>query len=262
MADCLIGLGSNLGDRAEQMRRAIREISRLPGTRLIARSSGHETAPLGGPPGQGAFLNGAALVASALSPTALLGELQRIESALGRKPAPRWAARALDLDLLIHGDAVLQTPELTLPHPRMNHRRFVLQPAAEIAPWLIHPESGCTIGHLLHHLDHGAETVAVASTDQRLINQLVERLGDRFGLPVIRWSAEMSASRQVRPKLILATGSVAGTNAIDLRKMHQLPPTGPVSWIGNDAELDPLSEAIAAVESVWPGLAAKSVPLS
>jgi hypothetical protein len=61
-----------------------------------------------------------------------------------------------------------------------------------------------------------------------------------------------------RPKLILATGLVAGTSAQDLRKMHQLPPTGPVAWIGNDAELDPLSEALAAIESVWPELAGKS----
>jgi 2-amino-4-hydroxy-6-hydroxymethyldihydropteridine diphosphokinase len=258
MADCLIALGSNLGDRGGLLRRAIREISRLPGTRLIARSSWRETVALGGPPGQGAFFNGAAFVSSRLPPTVLLSELQRIELTLGRTPARRWAARALDLDLLLHGDAILQSSELIVPHPRMTYRRFVLEPAAEIAPWRVHPECGWTIGQLLLHLDHGANFVAIAA-DRPLTEQIQIGIAKKFNLPVVRWSPEVSASAQARPKLILATGLVAGMSAQDSRKIHRLPSTGPVSWIGNDAELDPLSESLAAVEAVWPALAAQSV---
>jgi 2-amino-4-hydroxy-6-hydroxymethyldihydropteridine diphosphokinase len=259
MTNCLIALGSNLGERANQLRRALGEISRLTGTRLVARSSWHETSPVGGPSHQELFLNAAALVQSSLQPESLLAELRRIETSLGRTTAERWAARIIDLDLLIHGDAILQAPQLTLPHPRMTYRRFVLEPAAEIAPWLIQPECGWTISRLLQHLDLGSETVAVASSDNRLTDQLATRLNQRDGLSVVRWSPEMSSLPSARPKLILATGLVAGASAHDLRKMHQLPPTGPVAWVGGDAEIDPLDEAVAAVQSVWPARAANSV---
>ena len=93
MASSLLALGSNLGDRLTTLRRALEELGRLPATRLLARSSLHETTPIGGPHGQGAFLNAAALLQTALNPAALLQELHRIEATLGRQRGEHWAAR-------------------------------------------------------------------------------------------------------------------------------------------------------------------------
>src|SRR5215204_154465 len=102
MAHCLIALGSNLGDREETLRQAASELSRLPATRLVALSRWHETPTVGGPAGQGPFLNAAALVCTSLIPTALLAELRRIEATLGRVRGERWAPRSLDLDVLLY----------------------------------------------------------------------------------------------------------------------------------------------------------------
>jgi 2-amino-4-hydroxy-6-hydroxymethyldihydropteridine diphosphokinase len=153
MASCLVALGSNLGDRAEYLRRAVDALARLPSTQLAARSAWHETQPEGGPPGQGMFLNGAVLLSTTLAPEKMLAELVRIESALGRMRAEPWGPRTIDLDLLLYDGQVRQTDDLTLPHPRMALRRFVLAPAAEVAPWMLHPTTGCVIAHLLATLD-------------------------------------------------------------------------------------------------------------
>ena len=155
MAWCLIALGSNLGDRAENLRSAIDALARFPETRLAARSSWHETLPEGGPAGQGPFLNGAALLATELSPEAMLADLQQIETSLRRVRSERWGPRTIDLDLLLYDQELRQTAELTLPHPRMESRRFVLAPAAEVAPWMVHPARGWVVARLLANLDAG-----------------------------------------------------------------------------------------------------------
>ena len=96
---------------------------------------------VGGPPDQGEFLNAAAVMETSITPLRFLEQLQRIESRHGRQRAERWAARTLDIDLLLYGDEVIETPMLTVPHPRMSFRRFVLEPAAEIAPRMFIPSS-------------------------------------------------------------------------------------------------------------------------
>lgn len=133
-----IALGSNLGDRREHLERAVREIRALPGVRVVARSSWHETEPVGGPSGQGRFLNGALLVETSLGALELLHALQALETAHGRPLDGRVpnGPRTLDLDLLTFGDETRAGAELTLPHPRMGERAFVLAPLAEIAPEL------------------------------------------------------------------------------------------------------------------------------
>jgi 2-amino-4-hydroxy-6-hydroxymethyldihydropteridine diphosphokinase len=153
MAWCLVALGSNVGDRAEHLRSAVDALAGLPRTHLAARSSWHETQPEGGPAGQAPFLNGAALLSTSLSPEKVLAEFHRIETMLGRVRAERWGPRTLDLDLLLYGQEVRQADELTLPHPRMTSRRFVLAPAAEVAPWMVHPTSGWVVAQLLARLD-------------------------------------------------------------------------------------------------------------
>jgi 2-amino-4-hydroxy-6-hydroxymethyldihydropteridine diphosphokinase len=270
MAHCLIALGSNLGDRAAQLRQANAELARLPATRLISRSQWHETPPIGGPTGQGPFLNAAALVWTSLNPVGLLAELRRIETGLGRLRNERWAARSLDLDVLLYDGVVLQTPELEVPHPRMAFRRFVLEPAAEIAPWMIHPESGWTVGALLQHLNTGAQRIAIAATEDAAADQLAAQIAERLELriatdnastadrPVIsRWPADEGGVRSMRPKLLLAVAPAAGTDAAEMRRMLHLPPTGPVAWIAPDSA-EALHDAVAAVHSVWPALATRT----
>jgi 2-amino-4-hydroxy-6-hydroxymethyldihydropteridine diphosphokinase len=138
--DAFIGLGSNVGDRAATIEAALREIAALPGTTLVARSALYESAPLEA--GGGDYLNAVARVRTRLAPLDLLHALQAIEARHGRhRPYPN-APRTLDLDLLLHGEAGLATAELSLPHPRMHERAFVLLPLAEVAPGLSLPGRG------------------------------------------------------------------------------------------------------------------------
>ena len=161
MSACLIGLGSNLGDRGALLETAVRELGRTEGIRVAGRSRWRQTLPIGGPAGQQAFLNGAVLVETDLTPPAVLNVLREIERNSGRQRLQRWGARTLALDLLLFDDLVLESPELTIPHPRMAWRRFVLEPAAEIAPTLRHPATGWTLARLLEHLNTAAAYVAI-----------------------------------------------------------------------------------------------------
>lgn len=129
-----IALGANLGDRPAAVRAAISAIAALPHTHVVRRSSLYLSTPVdaGGPD----YINAVVEVETALRPLELLHALQAIEAAAGRARSIKNAPRLLDLDLLMHGDAVHCTAELTLPHPRMHERAFVLIPLAEIAPGL------------------------------------------------------------------------------------------------------------------------------
>ena len=128
-----IGLGANLNDPAGQVEYALAELDRLPGTRLIARSSLYASAPVGYVD-QPDFINAVAQVETDLAPRALLVALLDIEHRHGRERSFRNAPRTLDLDLLLYGDAHFHEEGLTLPHPRMHERGFVLLPLLEIAP--------------------------------------------------------------------------------------------------------------------------------
>jgi 2-amino-4-hydroxy-6-hydroxymethyldihydropteridine diphosphokinase len=162
MTKCLIALGSNLGDRAALLDRAVALLWQTPEIDVLAQSRWRETAPAGGPSGQAAFLNGAVAVESSLAPQAVAEALFDTENQLGRRREIRWGPRAIDLDLLLYGEQVIETPTLTVPHPRMAWRRFVLEPAAEIAAEMLHPTTGWTVGRLFQHLDSTPPYVAMA----------------------------------------------------------------------------------------------------
>ena len=149
----LIGLGSNLGDRRTALEGAIAALAETPGIRVRKVSTFHETEPVGGPPGQGRYLNAAAVLETSLDPFALLTVLQAIEARFGRVRTVRWGERTLDLDLLLFGDRIIDTPELVVPHPRYSVRRFVLEPLAEVAPEAVDPVGKRTIRELLADLD-------------------------------------------------------------------------------------------------------------
>jgi 2-amino-4-hydroxy-6-hydroxymethyldihydropteridine diphosphokinase len=136
-----VGLGSNLGHPREQVLAALAALERLPDTRLTARSSLYRSAPLGYD-AQPDFVNAVAQLDTGLAPERLLAELQSIEARHARRRSFRDAPRTLDLDLLLYGDNVIDTPALAVPHPRMHERAFVLAPIAEIDPVTAIPGHG------------------------------------------------------------------------------------------------------------------------
>lgn len=142
-----IGLGANLNDPAAQVEYALAELDRLPGTRLIAHSSLYASAPVGYVD-QPDFINAVAQVETRLAPRALLAALLDIEHRHGRERSFRNAPRTLDLDLLLYGNAHFHEEGLTLPHPRMCERGFVLLPLLEIAPNAVIPGRGPAAGWL------------------------------------------------------------------------------------------------------------------
>ena len=150
-----IAIGSNLGDRAAMLERAVEEMNRA-GMRVLRQSSVYETEPVGGPP-QSWFLNAVVEVETELPPQRVLQVLQTIEQSMRRRPSVACGPRTLDLDILFDGDSVIRSAELEVPHPRLAQRRFVLAPLAELAPQLIHPVLHKSVAQLLSELSDGGQ---------------------------------------------------------------------------------------------------------
>lgn len=190
MVECLIALGANLGDRAGTLEAALAMIAEDSQTRVVARSTFHETAAVGGPAGQQAFLNAAARIETSRDCAATWDLLSNVERRLGRVRDVRWGPRTIDLDLLLYGSLVLKSADLEVPHPRMAFRRFVLGPAAEVAAEMIHPTIGWSVEQLLAHLDVRPNYVAIAGPigagKSRLAAQLAAHNGWRpLGEPIV-----------------------------------------------------------------------------
>lgn len=158
-----IGVGSNQGKKEDNCRRAVREIGRMPRTRVREVSTWFVTEPWGAASAEW-YVNGVAAVDTGLDPETLLQHCQALEREMGRQPSPvRWADRIIDLDILLFDDMVLEGPELTIPHPELHRRRFVLVPLCEIAPDLKHARLGSEMRELLARVEDGKRVRELAS---------------------------------------------------------------------------------------------------
>ncbi|MHB9099368.1 MAG: 2-amino-4-hydroxy-6-hydroxymethyldihydropteridine diphosphokinase [Syntrophales bacterium] len=147
-----IGIGSNQGNPADACREGVRNLSEIPGVRLLRCSSLYRTEPVG-PHEQPWFINAVAEIRTALSPRLLFYALKGIERRMGRTEGPKWGPRIIDLDLLLYGQEVVQERDLVIPHPELHRRRFVLVPLCELASYAIHPAFGVSAGGLLERLE-------------------------------------------------------------------------------------------------------------
>ena len=153
MVRCAIALGSNKGKSLEILKKSLLALDRVPGITINATSSWYQTKPVGTPQPQQDYINGCTIISTAQTPEELLAVLQATEIQFGRTNKGTLQSRTLDLDLLLYGDLVLNTPNLTIPHPRMSERAFVLVPLAEIASDWIEPKSNQRIAKLLRNID-------------------------------------------------------------------------------------------------------------
>jgi 2-amino-4-hydroxy-6-hydroxymethyldihydropteridine diphosphokinase len=143
-----LALGANIGDRLAALSGARKALDENPCVKVEGASALYETEPIGGPVGQGLYLNAVLRVTTAFAPRRLLNLCLDVEKRFGRRRDERWGERTLDIDLLLHGSVVLRQPDLIIPHPRLHERLFVLMPLLELEPELTHPLTGAALGEL------------------------------------------------------------------------------------------------------------------
>ncbi len=176
---CLIAFGGNVGDVPAAYRAVQAAFSTRPDLTLQAASRLYTTAPVGSAAG-GEYLNGALVVETGRDPAALLSDLQSIEAHLGRQRHIHWGPRTVDLDLILADDAVIETPQLTVPHPAAWYRRFVLDPACEVAADWWHPRLQESLGQLRSRLLPRPLEICVTSSDAQQARVLAETLAVEF----------------------------------------------------------------------------------
>ena len=147
-----LGFGGNLGNLLDNFRQAKQQLAKYPLVEIISSSPLYQTPPVGGPEGQPDYLNGVVEIRTGLSALDLLQLCRRVEDDFGRVRDQHWGARTLDIDVLLVDDLIMDDPLLTLPHPRLHQRHFVLLPLNDLAPELIHPVLNETINTLLNGL--------------------------------------------------------------------------------------------------------------
>jgi 2-amino-4-hydroxy-6-hydroxymethyldihydropteridine diphosphokinase len=263
-------LGSNLGDREAALAAAINTMDAMPGTKLRSCSRWHPTQPVGIPGSRHEFLNGVAMFETGCDAEEFFRVLHSVQSKLGRRESRNPADRPIDLDLLLYDQQIIDTPTLTVPHPRMSFRRFVLVPATDIADQWVHPTIGWTLGQLLHHLDTGADSIAIVSPDESARSDLAMVLADECAAPTIappldspHWPHERTTwlavptdaaeSRSGLPKLSILLDPPAGSDAAWAALAGQAG-RGPTLRIPAARPDRVAEEALAAVEAVWPHL--------
>jgi 2-amino-4-hydroxy-6-hydroxymethyldihydropteridine diphosphokinase len=186
-ARCYIALGGNVGDVERSFRAALAGLAATPGIDVFELSPVFRTQPVGQWAG-GEFLNAAARIDTGLEPLALLDVLQQLERATGPRKGPRWAPRALDLDLILYADRTIDHPRLQVPHPAAWYRRFVLDPLAAIAGDLRHPSKGQSIAELRARLLRRPLRLSLVGASRSTRERLV-RLLSGPGVEITQWQA-------------------------------------------------------------------------
>ena len=176
MHDCLIAFGSNLGDVRDTYQQSLCLLTDTEGIQDLQAGIPVRTEPVGGSKGQAQFLNAAIRFQTSLSAEDLHQRMTAIEQELGRVRGQRWQARKIDLDLLLYDDLVTDSSQLVIPHPRMTFRRFVLEPAKDIAGDMMHPISRMTIDQLIQHLDRTSRLIVWVTALTPETHQLREQL--------------------------------------------------------------------------------------
>lgn len=242
-----VAMGSNLGDRAEYLQRALQALRAQPHITIVRLSTFYETAPVGGPAGQNCYLNAVVALDTALPPRTLLQVLQDIEQQLGRVRQQRWGPRTIDLDLLLYGDEIIRETDLQVPHPYLHLRSFVLEPLAEIAAAVIHPTLGVAIGTLWDNFPREAQPEpppaqtlrglrAVVTGSTGGIGKAIALALAAAGASVIIHGRREAAARQTRQEC-QALGAATSVVLADLQypeECRRLAETAWQTWQGLD----------------------------
>jgi 2-amino-4-hydroxy-6-hydroxymethyldihydropteridine diphosphokinase len=287
MPTSLLGLGSNIGDSAATLTAALGELASLPDVQVVRNSKSYRTPAIGGPANQSDYVNSAAVIETTIPPLTLLAELQHIEARHGRIRTERWAPRTLDIDLLLYGNDVSETQMLIVPHPRLTFRKFVLEPAAEIAPKMLHPVIGWPIERFLMHQHSASDQLAIVSPSEPLRAELAKLLIDsrsarlidrpRFATADHHWPplwttwleftaptqnpqassvshSELPYAAAAFPKLsVLLDADVAhrGADKLQWSTLVRQPGRGPTLRLQTTDRSEIEAELLAAVDAVW-----------
>lgn len=204
-SEALIAFGANQGDCEAALARTVEILENEPGILELKCSRSFQTKAVTGQSAnagaQEDYLNAAIRVLMTLSPDELHQKMVSIEKELGREREERWGPRTIDLDLLLVGDLQLRRDDLTIPHPRMSFRRFVLQPALEIAANMVHPESGMTLQQLFDHLDSADPIVVLATNDCDFAQLVCENV--HYEVRIVETDAQFMV-QSVGAKLVVA----------------------------------------------------------
>ncbi len=262
----LLAFGANLGDRHAQWQEATRLLA-SESVQILAASSLFETSPVGGPEGQDVFLNAALSVQTTLTAIELIDRLLAVELEIGRIRETRWGARLVDLDLLLFENEIIEQPSYTVPHPRMTFRRFMLEPALEVAAHWQHPITQCSLADLVATLNHRPQSAEIWCTAEALelqhtrvqapgltpkptgslaVSSLVhqlERSGFAVSIPEPAGDKWEPGPHSERPTLSIVISKLAHPPMKQVRGPYlMLPAESPEQW---DVELAAAMEAMA-----------------
>jgi 2-amino-4-hydroxy-6-hydroxymethyldihydropteridine diphosphokinase len=246
MHDCLIAFGSNLGDGPSIYGSALSELDDQAHVLVGSASQLVETRAVGGPPDQPPFRNGAIRIQTDLDVVELHRLTTGIENSLGRQRRRRWGPRSIDLDLLLFDELILQAPHLSIPHPRMSFRRFVLQPANEIAGQMFHPVCGATIKQLLNHLNTRPNEIVWLAESTPPVMAVIENV--RADIADRDWSIQLIGTPEAfEQRLSSAKVLIVGQEAPFEWTAHGY--RGPMLFLGDQNRK---AEIMAAIDAMTP----------